>query len=277
MTILRNGPHPGRRTRPGVTAAARPDTPAATRPAAFLHRIRTAVQEFGIDVCRYPADPTGLRLVRLLRANEVDTVIDVGAYTGAYGNLLRRSGFRGRIVSFEPLPAPRAALLHRTQADDAWTVEPYALGDTPGPALLNVAGDEGAASSVLPMLPRHREAVPGSAYVARQGVEVRRLDGLWERVTAPGERIFLKLGVQGYEAHVLRGLGEYADDIAGLQVAASLVPLYAGGLGFDEALRLAREELGLGLASVVPGLTDPRSGRLLQCSLVCFREQRTDV
>ncbi|SDK51309.1 FkbM family methyltransferase [Streptomyces indicus] len=237
-----------------------------------LHRLRLAAQQFGIDIRRYPADRTGLHLVRLLDTYEIDTVLDVGAHTGGYGDLLRRSGYRGRIVSFEPLTGPRAALLHRTQADDTWTVLPYALGDSSGTTELNVAGNAGASSSVLPMLPRHREAAPQSAYTGRQQAEVRRIDELWEQITAPGERIFLKLDVQGYEAHVLRGLGEFADEIAGLQMETSLVPLYEGGLLFDDALARVRGELGMKVMSIVPGFTEPASGRMLQCDLVAFKE-----
>ncbi|MFM9373511.1 FkbM family methyltransferase [Streptomyces sp. Da 82-17] len=239
----------------------------------LLDRVRGAAQRFGIDVTRYP-DPEAYetQLVRLVEEFEVDLVVDAGAHAGRYALGLRRAGYRGRIVSFEPLDGPRRRLERAAALDDAWSVLPYALGDESGPAVLNVAGDDGAASSVLPMLPRHREANPRSAYVARQPVEVRRLDELWEQVVAPGERVFLKLDVRGYETRVLRGAGEHADEITGLQLQTSFVPLYADGLLFAEALDLARSELGFALKSLAPGAADPRSGELLQCGLVLFRD-----
>jgi FkbM family methyltransferase len=241
----------------------------------LLDRARGATRRFGLDVTRYP-DPAApeSRLVRLIEEFEVDLVVDAGAHAGRYATGLRRAGYRGRIVSFEPLDGPRRRLTRAAAQDDAWNVLPYALGEESGPAVLNVAGDNGAASSVLPMLPRHREADPRSAYIARQPVEVRRLDELWEQVVAPGERVFLKLDVRGYEARVLRGAGERADEITGLQVGTSFVPLYADGLLFADALDLAQQTLGMTLKSLVPGIADPRSGQLLQCDLVLFREQR---
>ncbi|MER7169938.1 FkbM family methyltransferase [Streptomyces mesophilus] len=239
----------------------------------LLHRTRRAVQRFGIDICRYPGSWSGPQLVQLLRRFEIDTVLDVGAHAGGYGSMLRAAGFDGRIVSFEPLTGPRTDLLAASQEDDRWTVLPYALGDTDGTTVMNVAGNSGASSSVLPMLPRHRNAAPHAAYTGRQNAEVRRLDGLWEQVTAPGERIFLKLDVQGFEAHVLRGLGDIADEIAGLQLETSLVPLYEGGLLFNDALAHAQKKFGMTLMSVVPGFTDPASGQMLQCDLVLFKEQ----
>ncbi|MFC7305786.1 FkbM family methyltransferase [Streptomyces monticola] len=240
----------------------------------LLHRVRGVAQRFGVDIARYPATWSGPQLVQLIERFEADLVLDVGAHAGGYGTMLRRSGYRGRIVSFEPLDGPRAEL-QRAAADDAtWSVLPYALGDENGSTVMNVAGNSGASSSVLPMLPRHREAAPHAQYVARQSAEVRRLDELWEQVVAPGERVFLKLDVQGYEAHVLRGAGEYADELAGLQLETSFVPLYADGLLFNEALAFAQHTLGMSLMSIVPGFTDPKSGQMLQCDLVMFREQR---
>ncbi|MFJ8313234.1 MULTISPECIES: FkbM family methyltransferase [unclassified Streptomyces] len=236
----------------------------------LLRVVRRAVRRLGIDVVR--RRPGGADLVRLLRRYEIDLVLDVGAHRGDFGALLREAGYRGRIVSFEPLREPRAELRHRAALDDAWSVLPYALGDRSGSATLNISGHCGPASSFLPMLPRHRAAAPRTAYTGDVIVETRRLDELWEQVTAPGERVFLKLDVQGYEAQVLGGAGEFADEICGVRLGAPLVPLFEGAPLFDELLALARERLGLTLMSMTPGLTDPRDGRLLQCGLVLLRE-----
>ncbi|MDQ8706574.1 FkbM family methyltransferase [Streptomyces sp. LHD-70] len=238
----------------------------------LLDRVRGTAQRFGLDVTRYP-DPAAYesQLVRLIEEFEVDLVLDAGAYDGRYAGGLRRAGYRGRIVSFEPLDGARRRVERAAAQDDAWSVLPYALGEESGRAVLNVAGDGGAASSVLPMLPRYREAHPGSAYVARQPVEMRRLDELWEQVVAPGERVFLRLDVRGSESRALRGAGEHADDLTGLQLQTSFVPQYADGPLFAEALDFAQASLGLTLKSLVPGAADPRSGELLQCGLVLFR------
>ncbi|MFF1480918.1 FkbM family methyltransferase [Streptomyces sp. NPDC058301] len=240
-------------------------------------RARTALRRLArpLGAPRDPGADDGPRLVRLLRRYEIDLVLDVGAHSGAYGTMLRRCGYEGRIVSFEPLREPRAELRLRAAEDPFWSVLPYALGDRTGPLTLNIAGDAGLSTSALPMLPRRRAAAPHAAYTGTRSVEAHRLDALWEGVTAPGERVFVRLAVQGYEHQVLRGAGAYADEIVGLQAGAALVPLYAGGAGFDDTLAFAREELGLTLMSVRPGLVDPRDGRLLQCELVLLREDAT--
>ncbi|WP_329119662.1 FkbM family methyltransferase [Streptomyces sp. NBC_01465] len=240
----------------------------------LLHRARKAVRSAGIDVSRHRTP--GVELVKLMKRFEIDLVLDVGAHTGGYGTMLRQAGFRGRIVSFEPLSRPRAELRHVSAADPDWTVLPYALGEVTGTATMNVAGNGGASSSLLAMLPRHRAAAPHAAYTGAQPADMRRLDEIWEQIVAPGERVFLKMDVQGYEGRVLGGAGERAAECAGIQTETSFVPLYEDGLLFNDALALAQGELGMTLMSVVPGFTDPRHGQMLQCDLVLFREDRED-
>lgn len=69
------------------------------------------------------------RRKHLLSACKVDCVFDVGAYIGDYAIELRRLGYSGHIVSFEPLPEQFAKLNQRACKDLLWTVGPRcALG-----------------------------------------------------------------------------------------------------------------------------------------------------
>jgi hypothetical protein len=122
------------------------------------------------------------------------------------------------------------------------------------------------------MLPRHADACPESRYVERQEAEQHRLDALWQQVASPGDRVFLKLDVQGYEESVLRGAGDRLHDCAGLQMEVSCVPLYKDGLLLGKALDLVQHRYGLTLMALVPGFTDPRTGQMLQCDVVFLRD-----
>ncbi|NDZ83596.1 hypothetical protein G3I19_34815, partial [Streptomyces sp. SID10853] len=129
-------------------------------------------------------------LVQLLADTEIDLVLDTAADDGAYVTGLRRAGYRGRVVSFEVLPGPREQLARRAAGDPGWSVLPYALGDGKGP-------DGG-----------------------------HRLDALWDAVTAPGERLFVRLRAPGHEERLLEGAGAYAPDCVGLQTRGErCVPL----------------------------------------------------
>ncbi|MFE0105754.1 FkbM family methyltransferase [Streptomyces sp. NPDC059009] len=236
-----------------------------------LHRVRRAARRVGLDVGRYPQETDDFRTALLLREHGVGVVLDVGAHTGGYGAGLRSHGYRGRIVSFEPVAEHHRRLAARAARDRAWTTRRLALGAAPGEAALHVAGNAGASSSLLPMLERHARAAPDSAYVRQERVEVGRLDAVWDEVVRPGERVFLKLDVQGFERQVLDGLGARVADCAGLQLEMSLVPLYAGGVLYRELLDWA-EERGFALMNLLPGFADAGSGRMYQCDAVLMRE-----
>ncbi|MFG3253827.1 FkbM family methyltransferase [Streptomyces sp. NPDC048172] len=233
------------------------------RPAASVRALAAAL-------ARRRPSPEPPQPVGLLRAYGVNAVLDVGAHAGGYGALLRGGGYDGRLISFEPLAGPRATLERRASRDPLWTVRPYALGEEDGGVRLRVAGNDGEGSSVLPVLARHGQTAPGAAHPGSQRAEARRLDGLWDDVVTPGERVFLRLGVRGYEGHVLRGTGRRLAECVGVQLETPLVPLYEGGLLLDEALAWARAE-GLTVTAVIPGAGEPSSGRMLRCDLVLFR------
>jgi len=61
---------------------------------------------------------------RLLASYGVDCVFDVGANTGQYAEGLRNLGYKGRIISFEPLSAAHALLIENSRDDPEWVVAP---------------------------------------------------------------------------------------------------------------------------------------------------------
>ncbi|MBA2945200.1 FkbM family methyltransferase [Streptomyces himalayensis] len=237
----------------------------------LLHGVRTVARRFGIDVDRFPECSLHYRVVQLMLHNDINVVLDVGANSGEYGAMLRRFGYQGRIVSFEPVEGPRRTLERRAAADALWSVQPYALGREKATVTINVAGNGSASSSVLSMLPRHTEVCPESRYVDRQKAEQHRLDEVWNHVADPGDRVFLKIDVQGYEEAVLQGAGDLVGQCSGLQVEVSCVPLYEDGMQLQQALDLAQHKYGLTLMSIVPGFTDHRTGQMLQCDAVFLR------
>jgi FkbM family methyltransferase len=237
----------------------------------ILHSLRQLARRCGIDVSRYPEATAEHQAARLLVRRGIDLVLDVGANDGGYAAALRRAGYRDRIVSFEPVRQPFRLLRARTADDPRWTALPVAVGDGDGSVDIHVAGNAAASSSVLRMLPLHAQAAPESQYVATETVEQHRLDTLWNELVPDGSRVFLKVDVQGAEKHVLAGAGDRLARCAGVQLEVSFAPLYEGGMLYREALDCL-ESAGLSPMYVVPGFTDPRTGRMYQCDVVCFRE-----
>ena len=235
-----------------------------------LHRLRQAALRLGVDLSRASAAPPA-RHARILRSHGIDLVLDVGANRGQYASELRRYGYADRICSFEPLPDAYRELARRAARDAGWSALNHALGSHDGTASLNVAGNAGASSSILPMLDRHLEAAPDSEYVAVVEVPVRRLDTVWDEVMGAGSAPFLKLDVQGFEGEVLHGGGRALASLKGVQLEISLVPLYANALTLRDALDRATA-LGMRLVNLAPGFSDPRTGELLQADAVFMRD-----
>jgi FkbM family methyltransferase len=202
-------------------------------------------------------------LPAILRAMRPAAVLDVGANAGQYATLLRKSGYRGRIISFEALPDGHKALSAASARDAMWTVAPCAaLGRRQGRVDINVAGNS-ASSSLLPMNAAHLAAAPGSAYVGRQSVELRRLDELVPQLLPAAGALYLKIDTQGYEREVLEGSTGLLRDVVALQVETSLLPLYEGAPSFIEIISYV-QGLGYEIFSLVPGLRSVHEGRLLQ-------------
>ena len=231
-----------------------------------LHRLRQAALRLGLDVRRAHAGGPAA----ILNGRGVDLVLDVGANRGQYGDDLRRAGYQGRICSFEPLPSAYGALARRASRDPLWDVHEIALGDRDRTAGLNVAANAGTSSSVLPMRERHLRAAPESRYLDTIDVPMRRLATIWAEIVPPACAPFLKLDVQGFEGAVLDGAADHLNELTGLQLEVSLVPLYEGAPTLREILDRT-ESLGMALAHVEPGFADPNTGELLQMDVLFVR------
>ncbi len=228
------------------------------------HWLRTQLWKSGYDVVEFRPDLHPLaRRRRLLERAGIDAVLDVGANAGQFGAELRGDfGWRGRIVSFEPLAAAYAALAARAAGDGQWDTHPYALGDRDGSARINVAGNS-YSSSLLEMLPAHVDAAPESAVVGVETIQMRRLDSVIDALCPPPARLYLKLDVQGFERQVLAGAQAALARVRVLQLEMSLTPLYVGAATLGE-LHALLESRGLVLFALEPGFGRRDSGQLLQ-------------
>jgi FkbM family methyltransferase len=239
--------------------------------------IRKLIRKAGFDIVRYPylftqrqsldKDLISNRL-KLLKHFEVDLVLDVGANEGQYGKNLRKNGFEGKIISFEPLPTAFEVLSKKAQDDGLWEVNNFALGETIGELSFNVAGNS-VSSSFLEMENAHTVSAPESRYVTSRVVPVKTLDLLFEKYTGY-KKIYLKLDVQGFERHVLNGVSRHFHMIKGIQIEMSLIPLYKGEETFFEFSKFLLDA-GFQLKSLEPGFFDSKTGQLLQVDGIWFR------
>ena len=211
------------------------------------------------------------QLVAILAHEGVDAVIDVGANTGQYGQLLRREGYCGPILSFEPLPGPRSTLAAAVAADPLWQLAPpLALGDAEGSVVIEQSA-ESDMSSILPQSPLLARLSPSSAIVERLTVPCARLDALPDLIDPTWRRMHLKIDVQGYEPHVLEGAMGLLIRIATIQLELALQPVYAGELDW-RVMTDRLEAMGFAPALVLPGYFERKLARMLQLDMVFARQ-----
>src|SRR5690348_10492270 len=165
---------------------------------------------------------TGLHLARFGRAWEllepevlarffsefgVDCVFDVGANAGQYAIRLRQFGYRGLIVSFEPIPHVFAKLQEVAKADPLWVLKQNALDSEARQAAFHVMARDSFSSL-------HEPDHSGTDAFLQMNVVERTLTLRTETLNAvfPSlqrefgfARPFLKMDTQGHDLHVIAG------------------------------------------------------------------------
>jgi FkbM family methyltransferase len=185
-------------------------------------------QSFGLDVIRYTKENfISLKRKSIIQSRGISLALDVGASEGHYAQELRKMGYEGRIMSFEPLSPSFRILQKKAAIDPFWVCKQLAIGNYDGEAEINVAGRM-TSSSLLPILPLHISTCPESAYMSKEKVLVARIDSLVEKLIEPLDKILLKADVQGYEKQVLQGAEKVIDYVWAVELELSFLPLYNG-------------------------------------------------
>lgn len=171
-------------------------------------------------------------IVDFIESRAIDTVIDVGANVGQFGEELRANGYRGKILSFEPTRAAFAALAQKAAADGNWEAHHCGLGAAPGTATLH-ASQLSVFNSILELsgvasLHDQRMAVDHTEEVA-----IHTLDQVAAALTG---KILLKIDTQGYERQVLEGGRATIARVAGILMELPVIHTYQGEWHFHEAL-----------------------------------------
>ena len=147
---------------------------------------------------------------RLLRPGAV--VVDGGANIGAYTRFAARLvGPNGLVHAFEPAPDNYEHLARATRRLHNVRANRKALGESSGTSQLYISKELNVDHRAY-AIDEAREAVP---------LEIVALDDYF----GPGERVdLLKLDVQGYELHALRGAARVLSDNPQINVLVELWP-----------------------------------------------------
>lgn len=196
-------------------------------------RVKMMLRKFGYDLVR--SEP---RLIDFLKSRNINLVLDVGANVGQFGLSLRDAGFRGEILSFEPIKSVFSKLEKTAQGDKKWQVRNLALGAATGRAAINVSEDT-VFSSLLQQTAAAQEYYSPARVERSEEIEVATLDEIFQPFQA--QNAFLKIDTQGFERQVLDGGMASLKFIKGAQLELPIVHFYESTWSFAEAVEYMRE------------------------------------
>jgi FkbM family methyltransferase len=206
----------------------------------------------------------------VLRTLDIDVVLDVGANIGQFATQLRSHGYRGRIVSFEPIPQLAARLRERAKDDDDWMVFDCALGEEAGTAEINAT--PGTLSSLLEPSDFGRDWSASLGDAHTETITVSRLDSLWEQITEgiTSPRVYMKMDTQGFDLQAFAGAGDRIADVLALQSEVACVPIYEGMARMPESLAIY-EGAGFEIAGMYPVTFHRSTLRVIEFDMIMVR------
>ncbi|MER5213834.1 FkbM family methyltransferase [Streptomyces sp. NPDC002838] len=200
----------------------------------------------------------------------VNCVFDVGANTGQYAKRLRRLGYKGRIVSFEPTAETFARLAKAAEKDPEWRVYQLGLGSEDTVSSIHVGWK--TMNSLLPPSEYGRDRYQRFATTRTEEIQIRRLDGVMEKALdgIDDPRPFLKMDTQGYDLEVFAGAGERIADFVGMQSEVAVLRLYEGSPEMNDAIA-TYEKSGFGITGMYPVTREAATGRVVEFDCVLMR------
>lgn len=219
----------------------------------------------GFEIRRRVAAVTNPHMT-FLHDKGVDCVFDIGANVGQSIGLFRSLNFSGPIVAFEPVSHLFQQLKQRASEDGNCVAHRMAVGDVNGTISINVSGGHGGASSVLSMTKQTADLAPDQAVVRIEEVPICTLDWACGEFYPDGNRLFVKLDVQGLEKHCIVGAGRSLERVVAIKTEMSIVQNYCDESTIIELLPLLHSH-GFSPVFIEEGWRNPRSGELLQCDI----------
>jgi FkbM family methyltransferase len=190
------------------------------RSVSVINRFASPKQMIGVSKYMY--------IKRLLDDFGIDLIFDVGANIGQFGNSMREIGFKGRIVSFEPVSHLYQRLSELAARDSGWTVVNAALGAADEMKSINVMRQTVFSSFQTPTTASTQKYSDANVVARVEEVHIRRLQDVIVEFGLGGhiKTSFLKCDTQGFDKNVLEGAGDYLSEVRMLMLEMSSIPIY---------------------------------------------------
>jgi FkbM family methyltransferase len=150
---------------------------------------------------------------------------------------MRLNGYRNWIFSYEPDPIVFKTLKKNTSNDTNWKVFNLALVDGDEECMqFFVSTNSGFSSSLLKSTEKLLDIYPKVTFESSIEVQCKRLDRCLDDLTSE-KGVFIKADIQGFEKRLFLSLDlEKYPNVVGVMIEVSLIPLYEGEWGIEEAI-----------------------------------------
>lgn len=177
-----------------------------------------------------PTVSEDLRVVKLLQHYRINKVLDIGANGGQFAESLIDFGYKGEIISFEPVKSIYAELTSRAAKHKQWTVaDRCAVGNMNGTIKINVS-EETMFSSIKSIKREYTSDHEKARVTKQEDVNIFTIDSFIGKYFNEHDRVLLKIDTQGFEKEVIEG----ATKTLQMAVGAKLeIPLTKNGSVYE--------------------------------------------
>jgi FkbM family methyltransferase len=192
-------------------------------------RLARAARRYGLDVRESSKHPN---LVDFINDRKIDVVLDVGANAGQFGQKMRGSGYRGAIVSYEPVSSAFEHLERIAKSNHKWTAHNFAIGAESGELKIHISANSKFTSALSPK---------GNAQEFHGGIVTDRVESVpvWTLdhvATEYNGNILIKIDTQGFERQVIEGGRKTVARSKGVLMEVPIIALYNNSWRLSEPI-----------------------------------------
>lgn len=203
---------------------------------------------------------------------KVDCVFAIGANAGQYASMLRtKVGYRGRIISFEPLPHLASSIRKSSSLDPMWTVEELAVSDHDGHVEFNQMENSEFSSILEPSTENVQLFAQMNSVKNTFSVKAETLTTAFKRLKDKHKfsTPFLKMDTQGHDLTIFRAAGDTVLEFSGLQSELAFQSIYKKSPNAYETIA-EYSSRGFTLSALVPN-NEGHFPRLIESDCIMMR------
>lgn len=208
-----------------------------------------------VDVAKLHTVHEVRHLSRLFDYLGVDIVYDIGANQGQYAQMLRNKvGYKGVIVSVEPIPEMVDVMQSKAKGDAKWHIEAMVISNVAGDHTFNITKDRQCSSLNGPITTEtvvYQSQTSVVEKISVKGITLGQLVTKWRGVYKESRNPFVKLDTQGFDLQIMDAAEDVRRSFVGFQSELSIKRLYHNSCRMELVLE-AYKAYGFDVSALVP-------------------------